>query len=42
MPLLLRRAKRLVAKNFMEILHDMVPDGVSQAEQIGGTGSDDV
>jgi len=41
-PLLLRRAKRLVTKNFMEILHDMVPDGVSQAEQIGGTGSDDV
>ena len=41
-PLLLRRAKRLVTKNFMEILRDMVPDGVSQAEQIGGTGNDDV
>jgi type VI secretion system protein ImpA len=35
-PLLLRRAKRLVAKDFMEILRDLTPDGVSQAELIGG------
>lgn len=41
-PLLLRRAKRLVPKNFMEIMHDMAPDGVSQAEQVGGVGGDDV
>jgi type VI secretion system protein ImpA len=39
-PLLLRRAKRLVAKSFMEILRDMVPDGVSEAERIGGSDSD--
>lgn len=38
-PLLLQRAKRLVAKDFMEILRDMVPSGVSEAEQIGGTES---
>lgn len=35
-PLLLRRAKRLVAKDFIEILRDMTPDGVPQAELIGG------
>lgn len=35
-PLLLQRAKRLVAKDFMEILHDLTPDGVSQAQMITG------
>jgi type VI secretion system protein ImpA len=35
-PLLLQRAKRLVAKYFMEILRDLTPAGVSQAEAIGG------
>jgi type VI secretion system protein ImpA len=35
-PLLLQRAKRLVAKDFLEILRDLTPDGVSQAEAIGG------
>lgn len=35
-PLLLTRAKRLVSKSFLEILRDMTPDGVSQAETIGG------
>ena len=39
-PLLLRRAKRLVSKDFMEILRDLAPDGVSQAENIGGTSND--
>ncbi len=39
-PLLLRRARRLVAKDFMEILRDMVPDGVTQAETITGERSD--
>jgi len=39
-PLLLRRARRLVAKDFMEILRDMVPDGVMQAENITGEHSD--
>jgi type VI secretion system protein ImpA len=36
-PLLLRRAQRLVEKSFMEILEDMVPDGVSQARMVSGT-----
>lgn len=36
-PLLLRRAKRLVTKSFMDILRDLAPDGVAQAEKIGGT-----
>lgn len=35
-PLLMQRAKRLVSKNFIDILRDMAPDGVSQAENIGG------
>lgn len=35
-PLLLQRAKRLVAKDFIEILRDLTPAGVSQAEEIGG------
>ena len=36
-PLLLQRAKRLVAKDFMEILRDLTPAGVTQAEEISGT-----
>jgi type VI secretion system protein ImpA len=40
-PLLLERAKRLIAKDFMEILRDLTPDGVSQAEMIGGIERDD-
>jgi type VI secretion system protein ImpA len=40
-PVLLRRAKRLVSKDFMEILRDLVPDGVAQAENIRGADSDD-
>ncbi len=35
-PLLLNRAKGLVAKDFMEILRDLTPDGVAQAQLIGG------
>ncbi len=35
-PLLLQRAKRLVAKDFMEIIKDLTPDGVSQAQLITG------
>ena len=35
-PLLLQRAKRLVAKDFIEILRDLTPAGVTQAEEIGG------
>ncbi len=40
-PLLLRRAKRLVAADFLDILRDMTPDGVHQAESIGGVQSTD-
>lgn len=35
-PLLLRRAQRLVEKSFMEILEDMVPDSVNQARIVSG------
>jgi type VI secretion system protein ImpA len=35
-PLLLRRGKRLVSKNFLDIIRDMAPDGVSQVESIAG------
>lgn len=35
-PLLLQRAKRLVAKDFLEIIRDMTPGGVAEAELIGG------
>ena len=40
-PLLLQRAKRLIAKDFMEILRDLTPQGVSEAETIGGLDRDD-
>ena len=35
-PLLLQRAKRLVAKDFLEIIRDLTPSGVAEAELIGG------
>lgn len=35
-PLILRRARRLVNKDFMEILQDIVPDSVNQAKNITG------
>lgn len=35
-PLLLQRARRLVAKDFMAILQDLVPDSLNQAELICG------
>jgi len=35
-PLLLRRAQRLVAKSFYEILEDMIPDSIAQAKIISG------
>ena len=34
--LLVRRAKRLVSKSFMEIMRDVAPDGVRQAKTILG------
>jgi len=35
-PFLLQRAKKLLSMNFMEILQDLTPDAVSQAEKICG------
>ncbi len=35
-PLLVRRAKRLVTMDFMQILQDLAPDGVSQVQTIKG------
>jgi type VI secretion system protein ImpA len=35
-PLLLVRAKRLVSKSFMEIMQDLAPDGLAQAQMMGG------
>jgi type VI secretion system protein ImpA len=35
-PLLLQRAKKLVPMSFMEIMQDLIPDGVSQAELYRG------
>ena len=35
-PLLIRRARRLMTKNFIEIMRDLAPDGVSQVENIAG------
>lgn len=36
-PLLIDRAKRLMAKDFLEIMHDLAPDGVAQANKVFGT-----
>ena len=35
-PLLLKRAKRLVNKDFMDIIRDLTPAGLAEAEIIGG------
>jgi type VI secretion system protein ImpA len=35
-PLLIDRAKRLVSKNFLEVLEDLAPDAVSVARAVGG------
>lgn len=35
-PMLLRRAKRLVSKDFMEIVRDLTPGGVAEAELLSG------
>ena len=36
LPLLLQRCKRLVAASFLEIIQDVIPEAMSQAEAIGG------
>jgi type VI secretion system protein ImpA len=40
-PLLLRRAQRLVSKNFTEVIADICPDAMSRVEMIGGASSSD-
>ena len=35
-PLLIRRAQRLMNKDFMEIIRDLVPEGIDQVEKIAG------
>jgi type VI secretion system protein ImpA len=35
-PLLLTRAKRLISKDFIDVLRDIAPDAVAQAEAIRG------
>ncbi|MCY2996117.1 MAG: type VI secretion system protein TssA [Planctomycetota bacterium] len=35
-PLLLKRAKRLATKSFLDIIRDLTPDALSQAQAIGG------
>ena len=40
-PLLLRRAQKLVSKNFLEVIEDVCPDALSQIQALGGTGGGD-
>jgi len=40
-PILLERAKRLVAKDFMDILRDLAPEGIAQVELIRGPKTED-
>jgi type VI secretion system protein ImpA len=35
-PLLIRRAQRLMSKNFIEIIRDLAPDGLTQVERLAG------
>jgi type VI secretion system protein ImpA len=37
-PLLIQRAQRLMTKNFLEIIKDLVPDGLVQIEKLAGPG----
>lgn len=37
-PLLIQRAQRLMKKNFLEIIRDLVPEGLSQIEKLAGPG----
>jgi type VI secretion system protein ImpA len=40
-PLLLKRAKRLVSKDFMDIMRDIAPDGLQQASTVTGVSKDE-
>lgn len=35
-PLLIRRAQRLMSKNFLDIIRDLAPDGLAQIENLAG------
>ena len=35
-PLLLQRARRLVNKNFIDVVRDLLPDGLNQVQLIRG------
>ena len=37
-PLLIQRAQRLMKKNFLEIIRDLVPEGLGQIEKLAGPG----
>ena len=39
-PLLIRRAQRLMSKNFMDIIRDLVPDGVDTIAKLAGVPND--
>jgi type VI secretion system protein ImpA len=36
-PLLIRRSQRLMSKNFIDIVRDLIPDGLDQIEKLAGT-----
>ena len=38
LPLLIRRAQRLASKSFLDIIRDLAPDAITQAEALGGSG----
>ena len=40
-PLLLRRARKLVSKNFIDVIRDVCPDAMNQVEMLGGVGGSD-
>lgn len=40
-PLLLRRAQKLVSKNFLEVIEDVCPDAANQIRMIGGISDSD-
>jgi len=40
-PLLLRRARKLVSKNFLDVIRDVCPDAINQVETLGGIGGGD-
>jgi type VI secretion system protein ImpA len=37
-PLLIQRAQRLMKKSFVDIIRDLVPEGLGQIEKLAGTG----